>query len=310
MVGLESLCWQFGKTPPGWLDRPPFWSAGGIDLQLISAIKNAWLGKSRDVQELQAGSLKQRQLHEELVRTALAKAYGRASERFDRLVEWARYWDQALNDRHGLAAGLLHERELIWQVGDRMRREGLLERAEDIMVLRRSDIEMIAQTADLQAARITYIERLREFRRNRRLTPAPALGAPQMANEPKAPPTERLKEVGADENVLRGQGFGGGIATGYARKIYSLSDANVLESLGPNDILILPHETAFHYADWHSLLMVVKAVVTPGRPSHHLAQVARECGVPLVGHVVGDLDTIPEGMMVRVDGSNGLVAAS
>ena len=69
-----------------------------------------------------------------------------------------------------------------------------------------------------------------------------------------------------------------------------LADPELLDALGPNEILVLPHEQAFHYADWHSLLTLVKGVVSPGQPSHHLAQVARECGVPVVGHVQGDLN--------------------
>jgi phosphohistidine swiveling domain-containing protein len=89
--------------------------------------------------------------------------------------------------------------------------------------------------------------------------------------------------------------------------VINLLAGSVLESLGPDDILVLPHETAFHYADWHSLLAVVKAVVSPGRPSHHLAQVARECGVPLVGYISGDLEAIPEGATIHVDGSSGRV---
>ena len=87
----------------------------------------------------------------------------------------------------------------------------------------------------------------------------------------------------------------------------SLLCVDRLESLSDDDVLILPYETAFHYADWHSLLTVIKAVVSPGRPSHHLAQVARECGVPLIGHVIGDLNAIPEGAMIRIDGASGMV---
>lgn len=94
--------------------------------------------------------------------------------------------------------------------------------------------------------------------------------------------------------AIQGQGFGGGVVTGKARKIGELLDAAVLESLVEDNILILPHETAFHYADWHSLLRLIMAVVSPGQPSHHLAQVARECGVPLVSLPAGDLYVIPD----------------
>jgi phosphohistidine swiveling domain-containing protein len=303
IVQLESFCWRFGKTPPSWLNRAPFWSAGAVDPQIVSTIKNAWLGKSRDVRKLREESLRQRQQYEKTIRAALNDM----SAQFDRLLDWARFWGQALNDRHGLKAGLLHERELVWQVGNRLRREGLLERVEDILVLRKPDLERIATTSDPQAWRKTCLERIHEFRRNRRLTPPPVLGAPAQTNEQEAPPPVQMEEIDVEYGVYKGQGFGGGVAVGRARKVVNLLDPHVLESLQESDVLVLPHENAFHYADWHSLLTVLNAVVSPGRPSHHLAQVARECGVPLVGHVTGNLDAIPEGAAIRVDGSGGLV---
>ena len=302
---LESFCWRFGKIPPSWLDRPAFWSNGAVDIQTVSAIKNAWLGKSRDVRQLQAESLKQQQQQEQVIRAALNPADNSADERFDRLLQWARYWGQALNDRHGLAAGLLYERELVWQVGSRLQCEVLLEGVDDVLLLKRSDLERIVKTIGAQALRDIYFERRREYRRHRRLTPPPVVGAAHQEKELEAPLSKPMNEV--DSGVLRGRGFAGGIITGRARKVINLLDETVLDSLSKDDVLVLPHETAFHYADWHSLLTVIKAVVSPGRPSHHLAQVARECGVPLVGHVTGDLDVIPEGVTIRVDGSNGLV---
>lgn len=307
LARFESFCWEFGKTPPSWLDRPSFWSADAVDVQIVSAVKNAWLGKSRDVEVMQARTLTQRQEQEQEIRAALVETGGDTAERFDRLLEWARYWGQALNDRHGLTVGLLHERELVWQVGDRLVGEGLLERVEDVLVLERRDLESIARDGVTRAGREVYRERLWDFRRHRRLTPVDALGAAPPGEETAAAPPTQGEEVGDDEEGIRGRGFGGGVATGRARKVVDLSDASVLESLGENDVLVLPHETAFHYADWHSLLTVVKAVVSPGRPSHHLARVARECAVPLVGHVTGDLQAIPEGAEIRVDGSSGRV---
>jgi len=307
LARFESFCWEFGKTPPSWLDRPSFWSADAVDVQIVSAVKNAWRGKSRDVEAMQARSRAQRQQQEREIHAALGEAGSDAPERFDRLLEWARYWGQALNDRHGLTVGLLHERELVWQVGCRLVREGLFERVEDVLVLERRDLESIARDGVTQAAREVCRERLWDFRRHRRLTPVDALGADPPGEETAEAPPAQTEEVATDEGGFQGRGFGGGAATGRARKVEDLSDATVLESLGEDDVLVLPHETAFHYADWHSLLTVVKAVVSPGRPSHHLARVARECAVPLVGHVTGDLEAIPEGAEIRVDGSSGRV---
>jgi len=315
LARLEAFCWRFGKSPSSWLGRPAFWSTGAADIQIVNAIKNAWSGKARDVEELHEASVKRRREQEGEVRVALA-GVGAGEEvlaRLDRLLDWARYWGQALNDRHGLTAGLLHERELVWQVGSRLRDEGLLERIEDVLVLERRDLEDIARTGVTAGSRETYRERLREERRTRRLTPPSALGEPsdpEGAQEAEPGEVSGVVEGGGASRGrgrgLQGRGYGGGAAVGRVRKIRSL-DSGALDSLGGEDVLVLPHKTAFHYADWHSLLTVVRAVVSPGRPSHHLAQVARECGVPLVGHVVGDLDEIREGTEIRVDGSTGRV---
>ena len=94
--------------------------------------------------------------------------------------------------------------------------------------------------------------------------------------------------------------------TGRARVVTSM-DADFLDSLSASDVLVLVDEGAFMYADWHSLLTMVAGVASPGRPSHHLAQVARECGVPMVGHITGDITSITDGASIEVDAAAGTV---
>ncbi len=307
IIKLESLCWKFGKTPPSWIDRPSFWNKGSFDIQIVNAIKKSMQNKSRDVRELQNKSQKNRLEYVKSIRENLKNSKSCDLERFDRLVELARYWGQALNDRHGLAVGLLYEKELIWYTGCRLKSEGLLNDVEDILVMKRSDLEKIKKGTDLESLKDIYLNRLHEFMKNRRLTP-PIMPGSQKAKEIQKPVIpEKSSKPGAIEQTYKGKGFSGGFVSGNARKIENLFDEEELDSLYENDILILPYETAFHYADWHSLLTVIKAVVSPGRPSHHLAQVARECCVPLVGHVSGDLNKIPEGISITVDGTKGLI---
>lgn len=301
MLQLEAFCWEFGKIPPSWINRPPFWSNGAADIQIINAIKNAWLGKSRDVVEILNENLKQR---EKQVQKICQKLRGNELTRFNYLLEWARYWGQALNDRHGLTIGLLQERELLWQLGNRLQQEGLLEQAEDILVLKQTDLETIMRTGNPLMVKKNYENQRYAFRRNWRLKPAPILGLIQGVRKQNIP---RRPEAKTNDDVFKGRGFGGGQATGKAKNIVNLLDPKVLESLEQHDVLILPHERAFHYADWHSILTIVRAVVSPGRPSHHLAQVARECGVPLVGEITEDLSAIVQGAIIHVDGTNGIV---
>lgn len=300
---LETYCWKNGKIPPSWLERPRFWSSNEFDPQVISAIKNAWLGKGRDIEELQKASETKRTEIEHNIISTLENKRPQLSKQFKRLLEWTRYWGQALNDRHGLSIGLLQERELTWVIGNRLVNEGIIDRSEDILVFRRKDLEDFSQNSDPKILTKKYSDRLTFFRKNRRLKPLPTLGKKAETSE-----TEPIasNEDFMEEGIFKGQGFGGGTAVGKVKKIIKLN-ADTLESLHEEDILVLPYELAFHHADWHSLLTVVKAVVSPGRPSHHLAQIARECGVPLVGHISGNLDELQEGMLIQVDGTEGWV---
>ncbi len=96
---------------------------------------------------------------------------------------------------------------------------------------------------------------------------------------------------------------------GRARLVTDLDDAALLDSLQPNDILVLPYPDAFPYVDWHSLLLAVAGVVSVGRPAHHLVQVARECRVPIVGHVAAAAIEGLDGCEIMVDGAAGVISA-
>jgi phosphohistidine swiveling domain-containing protein len=95
-------------------------------------------------------------------------------------------------------------------------------------------------------------------------------------------------------------------SSGWTARIVHALDAATLDSFTRDDILVLLEENAFAYADWHSLLVFVKGVAATGRPAHHLMQVAREIGVPVIGHV-GGLERILDGQLLRLDAGRGTV---
>ena len=66
--------------------------------------------------------------------------------------------------------------------------------------------------------------------------------------------------------------------TGVARRATDFADPDLLARMGSDAVLVMPRHM-IPYADWHALLMLVRGVVCAGRLSHHLAQVARECGL-------------------------------
>jgi phosphohistidine swiveling domain-containing protein len=302
----EALCRRFGKTPPSWRDRPPFWRTyfDDGDAGAISTIRATLLGESRDAREAQRQARIDRGQQEERIRRTIAAARPDFVPRFDRILEWARYWTQALNDRHGVAAGLLWERELIWQVGLRFVHEGLISSPVDLLVFRREDLETYARRPNVATFKTTYEARLLEYQRNLRLR-APQVLGPNGGGERAGAHTPR-EEISGTPTVIKGVGFGRGSATGRARVIRAMS-AEVLESIARDDILVVIDENAFAYADWHSLLMRVNGVVSAARPAHHLTQVAREIGVPVVGYVRSGLGHIREGCRINVDAESGLV---
>ena len=306
LMNFDAFCWRFGKTPLSWQDRPPFWTAGSDTTALMHTVRCALRGVSKNVETAQTESRVKRDEAEQALRGKLAERAPSDIPRFDKMLRWARYWGQALNDRHELAVGMLWERELIWHVGQRLRDEGLLEHAEEVLILCKEDLERFVTAGATISFRELIARRKRETQRRRRLTAPQTLGF-AASSAPTAGTANTADSPPAGIDGLIGQGIGASEATGLARHVADLSDPALLDALGPEDILVLPFEQAFHYADWHSILTLVTAVVSPGQPSHHLAQVARECGVPVIGHIKGDLTAIKDRTRLHVDASAGVV---
>ncbi|MEM7203589.1 MAG: PEP/pyruvate-binding domain-containing protein [Planctomycetota bacterium] len=289
----EELCWQLGRTPPSWQGRPPFWRLGHDHVSSLHTVRAALRGEARDVVAAQRQSRARRDAATDAVRQHVTAA---ARERFDKIVAWAREWTRALNDRHGLAPGLLWEKELIWRVGERLVRERVAKQPADLLLLYREDLLEFVSTGEPHALAARLTERQDEFEHCLRLT-APAVLGRGRADTPSAgaPATELPAEAEASGGLWHGVPFARGSVTGRARVVADVAAPDLLDSLAADDILVLPCANAFAYADWHSLLTVVCGVVSPGRPAHHLSQVARECGVPVLGEVC-----LPPG---RIDGA-------
>lgn len=121
----------------------------------------------------------------------------------------------------------------------------------------------------------------------------------------RLPPRDRLVTAARAEarsgEVLGGIPASPGVVTGTARVLgYSSST----DHLGRGDILIVGHIDV----GWTPLFTVVGGVVTAvGGTLSHAAVVARELGVPAVVAVPDATALIPDGSLIRVDGSNGTV---
>ena len=310
LADLNALCFEFGKTPPSWAGRPAFWDFPGRTSQalLIQTIKNAWRGQVRDAQGHHETVLAERRRAEEALRREVSGKSPSLLARFDRILDWAQCWAQALNDRHEARSVWVWEKEMIWALGTRLQTEGLLQAPDQILLLRRADLETIASTGQPTKYRDLFAARHREWQRNRRLSPPERLGGAPSDDVPKAIPAPApATTVETSKGNLRGRGLSGRKMRGRVRKVVDLFDPDLLDVLSSDDILVLQYTNAFPYADWHSLLVLVGGIVTPGRPSHHLMQVARECAVVMVGHIEGDLAQLPDGAQIEIDGRSGTV---
>ncbi len=130
--------------------------------------------------------------------------------------------------------------------------------------------------------------RRREQAAYRAVQPPPVLGQP-LAGE--------ASEAGA----LRGTGASPGSYRGVARVIRSLAEAG---RLGDGDVLVC----GVTAPTWTPYFAVAGAVVTDaGGALSHTAVVAREYGIPAVVGTRMGTRAIPDGALIEVDGSEGLV---
>jgi pyruvate,water dikinase len=103
------------------------------------------------------------------------------------------------------------------------------------------------------------------------------------------------------QGELRGLGASSGVARGPARIVPTLADSHRLR---PGDILV----TSVTQPPWTPLFAIARAVVTEvGGVLGHTAIVAREYGIPAVLAVPDAMRRLPDGALIEVDGSAGIV---
>jgi phosphohistidine swiveling domain-containing protein len=162
---------------------------------------------------------------------------------------------------------------------------GRLERADDVLFLDPDEIGSGAPADVID-------ERRREHQRRCALVPPPRIGA-EIAAE--------ASSRGGATSTLRGTAASRGSATGRARVILDLADADRLE---PGDVLVCVMTSP----PWTPLFGLAAAVVVDtGSLGSHPAIAAREYGVPCVVGCAGATRTLVDGEVVTVDGTRGTV---
>jgi pyruvate, water dikinase len=146
-------------------------------------------------------------------------------------------------------------------------------------------------------------------------SPPPAIGtAPEVIREPftivlwgvtnsSISDWSQVQEVADPDTITTMKGFAGspGMVEGRARVCRSVDDIRQLEE---GEILVAPTTSP----SWAPIFSKIKAVVTDvGGVMSHAAIVCREYGLPAVVGTGHGTKIIKTGMMLRVDGSSGVI---
>jgi phosphohistidine swiveling domain-containing protein len=176
-------------------------------------------------------------------------------------------------------------------IGDALAAQGTIELRDDVFYLHPHEVKLAADASDTQYQDLVA-KRRAERERWTGVIPPRLIGGDSPSGTSES----------AQPDVIHGNAASAGVATGTARVILTLEDAHRLQ---PSDILVT-YATA---PPWTPLFAIAAAIVTDaGGVLSHCAIAAREYGIPAVIGAPGATGAIPDGAMVEVDGSKGIVS--
>jgi phosphohistidine swiveling domain-containing protein len=196
---------------------------------------------------------------------------------------------------------LIHEMRMpMRELGRRMVQRGVFDEIEDFGFVQAAEIEVL-----LGEAPSSLTERIRERREEyARLTQV--VPPFVFVGEIEGPDTWERRDRATGAQLAPGetlQGLPGcpGQAVGRARVVLDSGDPTALE---PGDVLVAPITDP----SWTPLFVPAGAVVVDvGAALSHAIIVSRELGIPCVISATDATRRIPDGALVQVDGSTGIV---
>ena len=303
---LEALCWRFGVRSPTWSGQ--WWARWNAEptTQVLLTIKKSLFDQRTDITQVLERCVHRRKESEEKVRMLARQHDPALLDRLGKILTWAQFWVPILDDRKWLCVVSTRLADLKRQTGDQLVEEGLLDEPADLLLLTVEDLRQIAEAGDSRQYRDLYLERKREYERNRRLVPPEFLG-----KSPETPQDEEAASICGgevlDEHTFKGEGLSPGRVVGIARKTRDVNDFVFLDSLNEEHILVCWCFMS-HGVDWLSMLMGIKGLVTMECAQlGHAVQIARECGVPYVYLMGVEWDSIPDSAKIAIDGNAGTV---
>ena len=295
-VALEAFLEEYGIRCPGelditrerWHSRPALLFNG-----IVANATNGAAGEHRE--RFAAGEREAEQAEQRLLERVRATRFGmfRAPvlRRFIRVYrvmmgmrEHQKYLTVHLYDTYGRA---------FRAEGAALAARGHLQDAQDVDFLSLHEIKLAAAGLETEGLREAVRERKEAYEAAKPLT-APRL----MTGEGEILVGRRKHDAG--EGVLTGLPVSAGVVEGRARVVLRPEDAE----LEDGSILVAP----FTDPAWTPLFSAVRGmVVEVGGLMTHGAVVARELGLPAVVGVDDATKLIPDGAMIRIDGSAGIV---
>jgi phosphohistidine swiveling domain-containing protein len=183
------------------------------------------------------------------------------------------------------------------RLGETLRTDGVIDQAEDVFYLTRSELDTRTLLQDVVGRRRAAWER-----QQRLLAPLTIGRPPRLLAKELLDAVEAVRTTGpAPEDAIVGQPASPGRATGPVRVIHGPGD---FDRFQPGEVLVA-RATA---PAWTPLFARAVAVVTDGGTlAAHASLVAREYGIPAVV-ATGDATTrLDDGQLVTVDGGAGAI---
>jgi rifampicin phosphotransferase len=306
LIGFRRYLEEFGKRGDLWGASSKSWIEDPEPV--VKSLKDYMAHPDRDPRSALSDAAKEREQAIQSARIRLRKHPARVVDFFEARLISAQV-ATVLSEDHGFwidAGGTYRMRRVLVEFGDRFARSGVILDPNDIFFLRMEELRMTAAALPGIDRREVAARRKKEYAHFRALTPPKALGtAPP-------PPPEGEKKGGDlffggpppesdNPKVLRGSPGSPGKATGTARIVQSIANADTLK---PGDILVATTTSPA----WTPLFGSVGAVVTEtGGLLSHCAVVAREYAIPAVVGAPGAARIIRDGQKVEVDGDAGSV---
>ena len=198
-------------------------------------------------------------------------------------------------------------RDLLGEMGRRLVADGVIDDADDVLMLTYDDLRVAALDLPGTDPRTLVEQRRAKLAEHAAVTPPQMLGTTPAGPLPDNPLLRMaMKSSGrpapsTEPGVVTGSAGSAGRVTGVARVVRSLADA---DALAPGEVLVA--ETTA--PPWTPLFGIAAAVVTDtGGTLSHSAVVAREYGIPAVVGAGDATEVIADGDVVEVDGDAGTV---